>query len=229
MAYVEWLKTYVAGFLQSEWGAKLIAAVAAELDELTDELTQARRAAIPGAVVGSEAAADALEALGSERQLERGPTETDEEYSERLRFAWETWTLAGGHMTLLQQLSIAGFDRANLYVMQKSGRRSSINAGLDVMTLVDGPVWLGDAKPAIAYAAFGLLFVAPQADLTWTPAAGFSEEAAKLHRIARRWRPAKAAFWGTQVLGTGAWYGWPTTRTWGSFNWGGTSTFLPPQ
>jgi hypothetical protein len=228
MPFVDWLPRLMPPWLQEEWGTKLITAFAAELDEITDELVQARRAFMPTEVANTLAAAEALELIGEDRQLERAPVETDAAYAERLRLAWDTWKAAGSHKALLQQLVVAGFDRPNMAVIQRSGRRTTISGG-GVMTVTDGPVWTFDAKGPIAYAQFGLLFTAAQPTLTWSAGAGFSDAAATLNRIANRWRPAKAEFMGTTIITSGATWGWPTTRTWGSFNWGGTSVFIPPR
>lgn len=229
MPYREWLPRIVPTWLQGEWGGKLLEAIGEELDECIDELLQARKVFMPGEVAITDAADEALAEIGRERQLERGPAETAIAYGERLRLAWDVLPRMGSHPALLEQLQIAGFDRANLYVIQRSGRRTT-RTSLGDMTIVDGPVWTFSPKPPEAYAEFGLLFTAPQPALTWDPLTGsLSEDAAKLNRIAWRWRPGKADFMGTAIINSGAAWGWPTTRTWGSFNWGGSSTFIPPR
>ncbi len=226
--YVDWLPRLVPTWLQGEWGGKWLTAVSAELDEITDELIQARKVSMPGAVSTTVAAAQALAEIGDERQLERGPTETDAQYGERLRLAWDVFPRMGAHGALLGQLDIAGFDRPNLYVIQRSGRRSTRTGG-GATTFTDGPIWTWSGKPPEAYAEFGLLFTAAQPSITWSSGAGFSEAAAKLNRLAWKWRPGKADFMGTTIIVSGATWGWPTTRTWGSFNWGGSSVFIPPR
>jgi len=228
MLYQDWLPKLAPPALQGTWSGRLIKALGAELDECTDEMIQARKLSMPGTVSTMPAATEALAKIGAERQLERGPTETDAQYGERLRLAWDVFPRMGSHGALLGQLDIAGYDRANLYVIQRSGRRST-RTSLGATTITDGPVWTWSGKPPEAYAEFGLLFVAAQPSITWDSLLGFSAAAAKLNRIVWRWRPAKADFIGTAIIASGATWGWPTTRTWGSFNWGGTGSFIPPR
>ncbi len=228
MLYSKWIQLLMPGPQQGPWSARFMKVIGEVIDEIVDELTQAARIGMPGAMNGTPASDEALALIGLERQLEAGTLETDASYAARLYSAWDTWKEAGSHAALLKQLYIAGFDITNLYVIQKSGKRSQLTPP-STITYTQGPVWTLDGKPAEAYAAFGLLFVTPQPLLTWSEGVGYSDAAAHLHRIARRWRPAKAEFWGTEILISGAAWGWPTTRTWGSFNWGGTTTFLPPE
>jgi hypothetical protein len=229
MPYADWLTRLMPTWLQGAWGAALIEAIGEELDECNDELIQARKASMPTQVATTPAADKALAEIGFERQLERGPVETAVAYGERLRLAWDVFLRMGSHGALLGQLDIAGYDRPNLYVIQRSGRRST-RTGLGVTTFANGPVWTWSGKPPEAYAEFGLLFTVAQPSLTWDPVTGiFSAAAAKLNRIAWRWRPGKADFMGTVIIASGATWGWPTTRTWGAFNWGGTGSFIPPR
>lgn len=227
MPYSEWLPARVPPAWKGEWGAKFLGAIGAELDEILDEMKQARKAMFPGyAATGN--ASGSLEKIAEERQLERGLDETDLYLGARLLDAWSTWKAAGSHRALLSQLKIAGFDYANLYIIQRSGLRSRISGG-GVVTFTQGPIWTFDGEPPQAFAQFGLLFTVAQPALTWSSGGGFSAMAAKLNRIAWKWRPAEADFKGTWITGSGAQWGWPTTRTWGSDNWGGTSVHIPPR
>jgi hypothetical protein len=228
MPYREWLTHLAPTWLQNKWGGRFLQAIGDELDEIMDELLQARRVSMPTEVSGTVAADAALDLLARERVLERGPTETAAHLGERIRTAWDKLPTMGSHPALLEQLDIAGFDRANLFVIQRSGRRSTRTVG-GATTIADGPVWTWSAKPPEAYAEFGLLFTAAQPSITWDSGAGFSADAAKLNRITWLWRPGKADFLGTVIIASGAAWGWPTTRTWGSFNWGGTGAFIPPR
>lgn len=226
-SYKEWIPNeLVPPPLQGEWSAKYLQLIGAELDETLDELTQAVRAPMPGGLPNTPATDAALALIGRERQLERYAGETAATYAERLRQAWVTWKFAGSHFGLLEQLYLAGFDSAHLYVVQKSGKRVKFTAP-DTLTITQGAPWTMDAKPPEAYASFGLLFTAAQPAITWDAGAGFSDAAAQLNRIAWRWRPARAEFWGTQILGTGASWG---LVNWGAFNWGGTGgAYIPPK
>lgn len=222
MPYREWLPQQLPAPYLGPDGTAFWQELGGQLDRMRAQIVEAVRASMPGA--GPD---DALPFIGSEVQLEQGAGESNSRYAERLRLAYDTWRRGGSHPSMLQQLTLAGFDRENLFIIQRSGRRSSID-DVGVTTFEDGPIWSWSAKSPIAYAEFGLLFVAAQPSLTWSEEDGFSAAAAKLNRIVRKWKPGKADFHGTRILESGAWWGWPTTRTWGSFVYGGATTFIPP-
>lgn len=52
----------------------------------------------------SEAPSDALGHIGNDRNIERGPSQSDAGYGEQLRQAFDTWRLAGNGATILKQL-----------------------------------------------------------------------------------------------------------------------------
>jgi hypothetical protein len=223
MPYATWLPSIVPHWLQRQWGGGVIEAIGEELDELLGEMVQARKAMMP-ARAAAASFADALVYLGAERQLDRGPGESNAAYGARLVAAWATWVRAGSPRALLEQIKVAGFDSATAHVVQRSGRRVRLDGGGNLV-ITDGAPWTWSAKPPEAYAEFGILFTAPQPLLTWSAGAGLSQAAARLHVIAKRWRPAKADFMGTVIVNSGPTWG---LMTWGSFTWGGSSTFLPP-
>ncbi|MGW8285744.1 MAG: hypothetical protein ACWGPR_08500 [Candidatus Deferrimicrobiaceae bacterium] len=51
---------------------------------------------------------DAISRLGAERQLDRGPTETDAQYKARLNDAWTAWEYAGAAYSITSQLALIG-------------------------------------------------------------------------------------------------------------------------
>jgi hypothetical protein len=222
MPYAEWLPRLAPGWLQRKWGGGYLRAVGAEMDELRDEIAQARRAGYP-TYAGMGPATDGLARMGAERGLERG-TETDEVYAERLRRAWETLPRRGSPKALLLQLKILGYDYANLMYVQRSGRRVKVDVA-DEITITDGAIWTFDGKPAQAYAQWGLVFEIAQPSITYSSGV-FSAAAARLNRIAWRWRPAQTEFMGTWIIGSGTYWG---EEDWGAFNWGGTGSFIPPR
>lgn len=227
MPYADWITRISPPWLQRDWAGGFMRAAGAELDEMVAEMIQARRAMMPG-IAAASSFDDALAFIGSERQLERGPSETSASYGERLRLAWDTWQRAGSHKALLEQLRIAGFPAVstNLFSIQRSGRRCRLD-GAGTLVITDGAIWTFDGKPPEAYAQMGLLFLADQPDLTWTEGDGFSAEAARFNRIVHRWRgPAKAEFMGTHIVVSGSYWG---DMTWGSFTWGGVGRFIPPR
>lgn len=228
MLWEEWLPALAPGWLQRQWGGGYLRAVGAEQDELLSEVIQARKAMMPN-YAGAGPATDALPIIGAERGLERGPSDTDASYGERLRRAWETLPTRGSPRGLLTQLRVMGFDWERLNYIQRSGRR--VKLALDgTVTISDGPIWTFDGKSPLAYAQYGLLFETDQPTITWSGGAGFSAEAALLNRLAYRWRNSKAEFMGTWILGTGRIWGWPTTVNWGTGTWGGSGgRHIPPR
>lgn len=216
MPYRDWLPRAAPPWLQKGWGRKVLEEVGGAIDDQRDRLNQAVKARFP-----AYAPADALPQIGKDRTLLRGPTDTDATYGERLRTAWTTWELAGGHKGLLTQLYASGFTTAN--IIQKNGRYTSID-GAGTVTFTDfvGP-FVFDYRDASYYNQFAILFPADVPSVV----AG-SADAATIHKLARAWKPGKAMYMGIFVItGTPVW-GWPTTRTWGTDNWAsGGSRYIP--
>ncbi len=69
------------------------------LDAYTDQVREGIKARFPG-----EGTSDALGPLGRDRQMERGPTETDTGYAARLSGAFDAWRRAGSAYAILTQL-----------------------------------------------------------------------------------------------------------------------------
>lgn len=68
-------------------------------DVLNEWVRQGVRARMPGAGTPT-----ALPFLGADRQIERGPEESDESYAARIRRAFDSWRIAGSPFELLAQL-----------------------------------------------------------------------------------------------------------------------------
>ena len=71
------------------------------LDAMSDWTIQGIKARMPG--VGTP---DALYLIGNDRQIDRGPQETNANYAGRLSRAFDTWSTAGNAGTLLKQLAV---------------------------------------------------------------------------------------------------------------------------
>jgi hypothetical protein len=212
--YRDWLKLAGPPWLQGEIARAFLGEVGGALDDQRDRLVEATTASMPGL-----APTDALEEIGTDRMLPRGSGESDQDYAERLRLAFDTWALFGSHRALLEQLALQGYGTG--VIIQRNGLRTSLSGG--VVTYTSMPEWTFDWRPSEFYNQFGILFPADVPALV-----DGSEEAAIVHALALRWRPAKALYFGFYVVtGTPVW-GWPTTRTWGSDNWdSGGSRFIP--
>src|SRR5262249_12038764 len=95
----------------------------AVFDDQVSKLKQAIKARMP-----TQAPSDALTPLGDERQIDRGPTESDQAYALRLRGAWEAWARAGTPLGLLLALYYAGFPGA--VVVQQNGLAYALSTPL---------------------------------------------------------------------------------------------------
>lgn len=98
-------------FQRSFWRA-FFSALGAVLDYMVGQLKAGVKSRFP-----STAADDALEAIGAERQILRGPGDTTTSYAARLRAAWDIWTWAGRPYGVLQALRSAGYPTARLCIV----------------------------------------------------------------------------------------------------------------
>lgn len=95
-------------------------------------LREAVKARMPGL-----APADALPAVGNDRGLIRAPYETESEdnFRERCRLAWDQWALAGTWAELLYQLYFTcNLGPGNVYIVQQNGLAYTLASAPDVDT-----------------------------------------------------------------------------------------------
>lgn len=104
--YLQWALDNCPPWLLGEWGTKLITVIGQTLD---DAYTEAFEAGAAGSVDAPTFPADALPLLGSERNIERYPAETDDEYKGRVKAAWDSWQQAGT-MRIVEELEYLGFE-----------------------------------------------------------------------------------------------------------------------
>lgn len=90
--------------LQGPQGAAFMRSLGITKDFYAARARQAVKMRFP-----SFASTDALGAIGDERLIDRGPTETDAAYAARLRDAWNAWTFGGTAFGLLTALTIQGY------------------------------------------------------------------------------------------------------------------------
>lgn len=233
--YEKWLPGQGPEWLLGVNGQALKAALGSELDYQEWRLLQGLLAPFPtkGSVDGAGAyglpSDDALDQIGVDRKLRRGPAESSSAYAARLLDAWTAWTFAGSHYGVLRNLQIAGY--ADMKVVQQNGRYAYLSgtagtlADLTFGTLMPcttragRPGWSFDWHDDF-YSQFGLLFTTDHANLS--TASG----QAILSEIVREWKPAKALYVGAVVITAGVVWGWPTTMKWGDagLTWGGNTT-----
>lgn len=232
-AMAKWLPTQSvsgapngAGWLRGPQGLALSTSLGTELDLQQSLLLQGLLARFPtsGNVdangVFGLAPSDALDQIGGDRLLPRGPAESDATYAARLLGAWDIWTYAGSHYGVLRALKTAGY--AAMLIVQDKGRygvlvgSAGTVADLSLGTLMtcanrpgDAPGWTFDNRIDF-YSRFAIVFTADATNLQ--TASGQKT----LVNIVDAWKPAKAQFVGAGVILAGVTLGWPTGRTLGT-------------
>jgi hypothetical protein len=231
MAYAEWLATQGPSWILDPVGKALARTTGAAYDAQRDRILQGVLARFPTAgqldtdptssTFGQllTAPTDALDEIGADRELRRGPGESDAAYAARLLAAWDIWPFAGSHYGVLRALKIAGYVGA--ITLQDNGRWAKLtgSAGTiadltigSLMTCADRagspPGWTFDGRTTF-YSRMGIVFEATAANLE-----SVSGQAI-LNAIVNEWRPAGTAFVGTWVILAGNLLGWPLARVLG--------------
>lgn len=173
-----------------------------------------------------EAAPDALTAIGGERELPRGPTDTDATYAQRLVGAWETWSWAGTPTGVLNALWDAGYTNVVLLTQR---RTHTFDAGRNLITTTLTPARGFGLGPSF-WNTFLVWFPTPFI-AAWSggvPASG-SAEADFVRSLVNRWKPAHAHVAGYVATVTGHFWGEPGLL-WGDtgLDWGGTNVRWTP-
>lgn len=161
---------------------------------------------------------DALTAIGNERGLPRGPTDTDSSYAQRLVGAWDTWKWAGTPTGVLNALWDAGYTNV---VLVTPRRTHTLNGSRQLVTTT-----LATLRVFPPGAGFWNTF------LVWFPSpfiaawsggapASSSAEADSVRRLVNRWKPAHAIVVGYVATITGHFWGEPGVK-WGDtgLKWG---------
>lgn len=243
MGYAEWLQTQGPSWILDATGKALARTTGAAYDAQRDRILQGVLKRFPTAgqldtVAGSPTfgqlligPADALDEIGGDRLLRRGPGESDAAYALRLLDAWEIWPFAGSHYGILRSLTIAGY--VDPIIVQDNGRWSRLTGSAGtvadlavgaLMNCIDRarPGWMFDERTDF-YSRFGIAFEADALNLQATGGQAIMNE------IVDEWRPGKSAFVGTWVILAGGLLGWPLGQTLGGGgNLGGDSVrFIP--
>ncbi len=219
---------------------------AAVLGALKDQIGNAvRTAAVCG--MPEVAPVDALNAIGFERQIIRGVSETDQQYASRLRQAFTAWKRAGSATGMLLQLE-ALYPGIPIVIVQQAAQAYYLNPDTSIanderlvtVTLADGG-WRFDDNGGLPpsqghWNRFAILFPGPLPP-TWvdvqSPPTAMTDpdinEVNNILAIGGKWRPAKALFQYVQVTvgGAGYVYDWPDTFKYNAsgftYNGGATS------
>lgn len=218
MSYKQWQTQSAPGFLQGANGKALVGGLGQAKDDQVTLLKQAVKARFP-----DYAPTDALPAIGGERQIDRGPTETDDSYRGRLKAAWDAWQFGGSAYGILRQLWAAGMTTAQL--VQMNGVVFWLDTDgltLKTATLSTTPYVFGFDAPLTFWSKFAIVFPVGTALLT-------TAQQSALKTIVARWKRGSATYLGATVVQTGRLWGVPIAA-WGSGGtWGGsTSTYYSP-
>lgn len=121
----DWLKSLPIPWLVSrDNGVNDCNAQGAVYDDQVEQLREAVKARMP-----LSCPADALPAIGSDRQLIQGALESEDDFRARCKAVWEQWELAGTWAELLFQLCFTcGFDAASTYIVQQNGLVYNLSA-----------------------------------------------------------------------------------------------------
>ncbi len=179
----------------------------------------------------SMAPTDGLAALGDERVLERGPSDTNATFAARLRDAWNIWRFGGTATGVLRALRDAGYGTAIIGIAKN--RACSLDAdGKLVTTTLPAGSWACDATSPSFWSKF-VVFL-PSNPWGENPADD-DKRVELLRRLIRRWKSAHSICSDIAVLNAGLMWDWPlkvevdgalVDRTWDSqvlagFTWAG--------
>jgi len=174
----------------------------------------------------SVAPSDALPAIGEERQLARGPTDTDATYAARLVAAWDLWLWAGTPTGILRALGVLGY--WDVYLVTATGRAHTMNsAGVLTTTQNTGGSFLFAIRGWNRYA---LIFPALPAAWGGVVPGNTSPEANAVRQTLAKWAPAHMILDSIRILVSGRMWGFPFTQNWGAggATWGGSVTSWTP-
>lgn len=132
---------------------------------------------------------DALGKIGSERGIESYPGESPAVYRERLRKAVPTWKLAGLPLGMLRALRDGGVPHAAILQVRERAYTLDVNGDL-VVTLYPG--YVPSTKPLSFWSTFAVVIYS-SLPAGWPPIpADGSNEANRITRIIKKWKPAHA-------------------------------------
>lgn len=155
---------------------------------------------------------DALPFIGRDRKIDRGPTESNASYADRLSKSFEAWRNAGGPYTLLDQLQSFFLPRRPVIsvVNVHSTWHTIDGAGVITRRRTSPANWNWDGVSVGSYAhRWARCWIVIDATGIWTPSQHYGDgshygdghtygsnatisEVLALRRIAKRWKPAHA-------------------------------------
>lgn len=216
MAFRESILAISPPWLQGFVGSRLQYTSGIGLDSIAQWSLEGVKAALPG--IGTP---DALYLIGRDRNIDRGPKETDAAYATRLSAAFDTWSTAGSPTTLLQQL-LAYFSPststplrlvtnqgADITAQTSTWHTINLSTGVVTKTLVSPGNWTWDAFTTTRWYRGWVIIDSTSApwtaDLwsstdsstwgdggTWGSSASLAE-VAQILSVVDKWRPANVS------------------------------------
>jgi len=214
--YRDYYPTLFPAWLRGENGEAWATAWGVLLDGLADSTTNAVKCRVP-----REAPADALAYIGSERNLNRVPLETNDQYRARLEDAWEAWSYAGTDRAIVDQLELLGLTavcvRNNQWVWD-SNSGNVANYWARFWVVLSGHGWgADDTWGADTWGDGGLWGL----DSTVS-----ADDVAYARDVVRKWKSAHAQCVNLIAILDGGLWGYPIDDTWGSGTWGGEAAYV---
>lgn len=187
MTYEDWLvEEVIPTWLRDTWGERWFRALGRMADLVVDGAKQAVKARFVRL-----APTDALDALGWERLIERGPNESHERYRERVSKPWDVWPQAGTAGGIQAALQGYGLGSARVYNHRTvTTPAKSYNWRFDDNDTNWSRLWVvldPEAHPWTPLVAADTLLASDEllAGITMT-----ASEFRTLRRLVHRWRPA---------------------------------------
>ena len=170
---------------------------------------------------------DGLDQLGGERQIERGPSETNAAFAERVVDAWNLWRWGGTAQGVLLALRDVGYPTALVEIVNGLQYGLDSRGALDIQHLPAGS-WSCDATPDF-WSKFAVVFPSNpwgqhrvgRPHLEWVHPADDDPRIEQIRRLVRRWKSAHSTCSDIAVINVGRSWDYPHQgRTWD--NQGGT-------
>ncbi len=238
MSFEAFQPSILPAWLQGPVGLAYAATLGRLKDQLSNDAIAAATAGMP-----QSTRADCLPAVGYERQLAKGPAESDAQYAERLRTAWDAWKMAGTPLGMLLQFEIL-YPGVPIVIIQQAKRAFQLNPdtslpALDRLVITPMPAgWTFDDNGGLPpqegfWSRFTVLFPGPLpptwVDIESPPTDGTFPSKSEVNQIiavGNKWRPAKALWVSIIVVVSGRVWDWPISQAWDDpgLVWNGGST-----
>lgn len=210
-------------YLRRTWGERWGTAVGLATSALTELATEATKASIL-----TEAPDDALPYIGEERGgIERGPSESLDDYRARLLNAWNDWRTADSDAGVIGALGVLGYRVAIKRDRQWVHDASPPGAiwARQWIILVDPPAWpIVETWTDLAakYPTYGAWAAAR---VGWGLEAPL-DEIARITRVSHKWTGSHTLVVNIIVIARGRVYGYPDVATYSSLPAGTYASYV---